>query len=73
MALLHDALTNWKKEINVQENKPNPAYDQPAADKIYKEFDTSKVPLRATATETSAELKVWRERMNAAVAGQKKK
>jgi arylsulfatase A len=62
----------FRKRLGVQENTPNPDYDQTAADKIYKEFDTSKIPLRATAAETAAEFKVWRERMNAAVAGQKR-
>lgn len=66
------ALNQWLTRVGAQINKPNPDFDQAAADKIYKEFDTSKIPLRATAAETAAEYKVWRERMNAAVAGQKR-
>ncbi len=72
LAKFHVDLTQWKKKLSVQENTPNPDYDQAAADKIYKEFDSSKIPLRTTAAQTAAEFKVWRERMNAAVAGQKR-
>jgi arylsulfatase A len=69
---LRSQASTLRSMLNVQENTPNPDYDQAAADKIYKEFDTSKIPLRATAPETAAEYKLWRERMNAAVAGQKR-
>lgn len=70
---MYNSYAKWRESVNAQRNVENPNFDESAASDIYRSFDTSKIPLRATSSETAVEFKEWRELMNKAVAGQKKK
>ena len=75
-ALLADHL-EWLKEIDAQENEPNPDFDPAFFKRLYEDFDPSRPPLAKTSAEMEQQMKEWRALMNEVVRdsrpGKKKK
>jgi hypothetical protein len=66
-------LAAWRTSVGAQANSPNPAYEQAAGDRIYRDFNSSLFPIKSTAVETAPLLLEWRRLMDEAVAGAKQK
>lgn len=60
---LQEALDDWRREINAQENTPNPDCDEAWFRRLYVDFDPSRFdPPNATEDEW-AQVQAWREEM----------
>ena len=67
-AALREKLRAWRKSVDAQENRPNPAVNQNMYNALYATFDPTRFdPLRANDVEWQ-KVAEWRKLMNAAVA-----
>jgi arylsulfatase A-like enzyme len=67
-AALREKLRAWRKEVDAQENRPNPAANSSLYNELYVAFDPTRFdPLRAGDAEWQ-KVAEWRKKMNAAVA-----
>jgi arylsulfatase A-like enzyme len=67
-AALREKLRSWRKAVDAQENRPNPAVNANLYNELYLTFDPTRFdPLRADDAEWQR-VAEWRKRMNAAVA-----
>lgn len=66
---LRRALAEWRRAVEAQENRENPAFDPARHRKIYIEEDVSKLKPAARATDMTPGLASWRRAMDDAVRG----
>ena len=59
-------LTDWRKAMGAQENKPNPNFDAALFKAIYLDTDASKLKPEATAAAMTPKLRAWRQAIDAA-------
>ena len=63
------ALIAWRKQVNAQENTPNPDFDPAKYRRLYVDVDASRFePAKANQAQWE-QMWQWRKEMNAAVAG----
>ncbi|CAN5308481.1 sulfatase [soil metagenome] len=61
------SFADWRREVNAQENTPNPAFNSKLHKAIYNDVDVSNVKVESTAAKTAVVLREWRKQMDAAV------
>jgi arylsulfatase A-like enzyme len=66
-AALKQKLAEWRKATKVQENRPNPNFDEALYKKLYRDTDVSRLKPSATAAETAASIGTWRRDFDAVV------
>jgi arylsulfatase A-like enzyme len=72
-AAMHKLHAAWRKEIDAQENTPNPDFDPALFKRLYEDFDPSRPPLAPTAAAMEEQMKAWRALMNEVVRGSQNK
>ncbi len=71
VAELRGKLENWRREVNAQENAPNPAFNALPWRALYQDVDVSRLAPEASAVPMGARLKEWRALMNQVVSQKK--
>ena len=69
--ILKSQLARWRKNVDSQENVPNPEFDPALHAKLYRDIDTSQLKPEATAKTMTPKLVEWRAMMDS-VAWKKK-
>jgi arylsulfatase A-like enzyme len=70
---LRAKLDAWRASVGAQMPTPNPEFDAAAHRRLYIEHDASQLIADSTAATTGKEWNEWRQAMNAAVTGQKRR
>lgn len=65
-------LEAWRQGIGVNELRPNPDFDSSLYKKLYVDVDVSRLRPASTAAQMEAQLKSWRQTMNAVLPAKKK-
>jgi arylsulfatase A-like enzyme len=67
VAELRGKLEKWRRDLKVQENQPNPAFNGKLWQRLYGELDVSRLTAEASATALAKKLEPWRALMNAVI------
>jgi hypothetical protein len=70
---MHKLHAAWRKEIDAQENTPNPDFDPALFKRLYEDFDPSRPPIAPTAAAMEEQMRAWRALMNEVVRGARTK
>ena len=73
VADLRGKLEKWRRDVNAQENLPNPKFNGKLARALYRDVDVSSLAMEEKAASISSRLEPWRKLMNSVPTGPKKK
>jgi arylsulfatase A len=73
VAELRGKLEKWRRDVGAQRNTANPQFSGTLWARLYRDVDSSRLPLTDKAASMAAKLEPWRGLMNQVIAGAKKK
>ena len=72
LARMRTALADWRKSVNAQENRPNPAFDPVRYRELYLDVDASRFEAEHASQTQWETIWRWRKAMDAVVASSQK-